>query len=167
MAEVKPLSYLRGTMTVDGTLRETQILTGARAAEGRVMKIYRARFWLDVGAFTNVAKMTGWLYSAALSTRQGLTSLPTMDDPDYIMGISKIKFQGDPGTSAPVAYWIEVVEGSLYIIFDPPIYIADDIISMYTQATTGAATGGVKWLIEYEIVTLTMTEALAVLESYR
>jgi len=166
MKEEKPLSRLRMVIdTITGTLTEKTYVTGARAEAGRVMAVHRIWVFLSRGVLTNAAGVR--TTEAAVSTRQGLTAIPEPDDPDCIVYSRILTEGGDPGTTAVHA--ISDVKVGFHGVkdFDPPVYIADDIISLYAIRSADIGAGRIDVWFDYEIVEVTLEQALRILESYR
>lgn len=164
------LNRIRGQVVETGanTLTELEIPTGVRASEGRVMAIKRIISEFDVCIGPSTELQTSSI-RGALATQQGLAALPDFAHISTIWRrVHQNQKAGDGATAAEAPGMSSREDGMGPVIeFDPPILVADDVISLYIEGTGQSAARGLTIVIHYEVRSVTLTEALQILESYR
>lgn len=152
------------------TLTELQIATGVSPATKSVMvlkKIIASINGMDIGPAPGVGVLFALICN--LNTQQGLTTMPGLQANGTIWYHAPLAEMGGDGATAAEAPGFVSYPGGFppYVEFDDPIPVVDDTLSLYIQGTglASAVTLGLK--LYYRVESVSLEEALTILESYR
>lgn len=155
---------------VANTLITQDIVTGVSPGMKSIMLIKKIALFYNWDA--NVAAATPaaiFNLNCNLNTQQGLAAVPTMDDPGTIYYHNHAEQYGGDGATAAEAPGVCRIETGYpsYVEFQEPIPVADAEITFYLN-TGGMSTVRTAVLhIWYDVETVSLDEALQILESYR
>lgn len=152
------------------TLTEKELPTGVSAAEGLAMAIWRITWKPRTPDpyHPGDSVVEGWL-----NTRQGLDVSEIAKGPTcrgYIDGVMvsyRSRHTTVDTTIIPIHQFQYHHQVPLIHHFDPPIYVADDTISLYVKGTNQTDPCNVQMKLEYEVIKVGLEQALRILEMYR
>lgn len=148
---------------------EQVVNTGVAVGQKRIMLI--KRIIMAYGGVISATRAPGISTEvfASLDTRQGLAAMPALGDNGSIYFHALVNMTGGDGATAaesPAA--LSLSNGfPPYVEFDDPVPVADDVISLYFDTSGMSAVATLVAKIYYAIATVTLEEALTILESYR
>lgn len=150
-----------------GTLKEKQLHTAVGPKYGKAMKIYGFYVDLSVPDPSNTANETADRF-AALSTRQGLSAVPGAHEAHCIREWHNFRRNADAGTTVAQVYQMDIKWHSHGADIPPaPIFVADDILSVYLQSVNCTSAATLKLQIFYDLVDLPYDTLVKILEQYR
>jgi hypothetical protein len=161
------MKVIQGGANVDAFVNA---VTGVSPAMGRVMLIKRIACSYDWSSAAVPAPGVTSALFVNLNTQQDIDGDdPALQHNGTIYYHAMVDtFGGDGATAAEAPGRATFANGMpAYVEFDDPIPVSDDEISLYVYSTgqTGARTVILK--IWYRVETVTLAEALTILESYR
>ncbi|KKL06481.1 hypothetical protein LCGC14_2595590 [marine sediment metagenome] len=167
MANLPPLLAIQRAVVLESaanTLTEQQIQTPVSATARMIMRVWRIVFGITVGALPSTfpAADAKEIVSSSivLSTRQGETTLPAIEQGGTLAAASHIFIQG----SAPADAGIAMTQNFINLVWEYPggIGLADSTLSMYIQSVGMAGASGAQILIYYTMEVVSTDEFLAI-----
>lgn len=156
--------------TVINTLITQDLVTGVSPGTKSIMLIKKIALFYNwngnIAAATPGAIMN---VNCNLNTQQGLAAVPTMDDPGTIYWHNRACQMAGDGATAGEAPGVQDIQTGYpaYVEFEDPIPVADSEITFYFNCGGMIGTLDATLHIWYDVETVTLDEALQILESYR
>jgi len=158
------------TQPAANTLASVEIVTGVSPGVKAIMLIKKIAIYYNWDA-NIAAPVPATIHNlmASLNTRQDLAVIPAFDDPGTIYYHNRAWQAGGDGATANEAPGYQSIQTGYpaYIEFDEPIPVADAVITFYMNTGGMNTARTAKIHIWYDIETVSLDEALQILESYR